>query len=161
MIHYYFDSKAALWQTALESILGELRSDFEALEEELKDLGGLDGLRVLIRRYVLFSSRNPEISLILRNERNLEAPHLEWLRENIWVPIQNVPLRMIERAQKEGVLKDGPPAHILLIIVGACLQPMRAGITLQQIHQLPPDDQSVYEIHADLVVETLLEGLTK
>lgn len=161
LVHYYFESKTDLWRTALGSVLGELRQEFDALEKELEDLDCVAALEEVIRRFITFSSRHPELSLILRNERGSEGPRMEWLWNEQWMPLRSLPLKLIEAAQEQGRLRPAASAHVLAVLVGACLQPLRGRQSLAEIYGLEPSSPEAIDIHADLVVDTLLHGLVR
>ena len=161
LVHYYFESKDELWKTALSSVLRELRDAFERLETQLEGEDPVDALEQVIRGFVAFSSRHPEVSLILRNERGEVGPRLEWLWTEHWAPLRALPLGFIIAGQQAGEIREGAPDHILQIIIGACLHPLRGRLSLQQMYGLDHDAQEVYEVHADLVSATLMAGLTR
>jgi TetR/AcrR family transcriptional regulator len=159
LVHYYFASKEDLWKLALESVLIELRDDFRQLEAKLVGIDSLDALELVLRRFISFSSRHPELSLILRNERGGTGPRLEWLWQEHWAPLRALPLRLIAEAQSADRLRAGAPEHILQIIIGACLHPLRGRLSLHQIHGQAVESEEVFAVHADLVVAILLRGL--
>jgi TetR/AcrR family transcriptional regulator len=68
LVHYHFATKEALWQEAVTSAFAGWLDTFEGVAGELADLGIIDQMKVLVRRFVRFSAAHPEMGRIISYE---------------------------------------------------------------------------------------------
>ncbi len=75
-INYHFASKHALWEAAVGRLFAEL-----ALEiEDLYDVHDpAERFELMIRRFVVFAARRPELNRIMVSEAMAATPRLSWL----------------------------------------------------------------------------------
>ena len=79
MVHYHFGSKEALWKAAMTRLMHSLGTRFPTNTTELKDLGPIDRLKVMTRRFILVSGFEPTLSKIILHESLSRSERLEWL----------------------------------------------------------------------------------
>lgn len=78
LIHYHFDNKETLWRAAVDRLFAEL--DAALLDVGAGDL--LDDVALLewvIRRFVRFASRRPELNRIMVQEATHDSDRLDWI----------------------------------------------------------------------------------
>src|ERR1700761_9220829 len=68
LVTYHFHSKEELWQAAVDSLFAHLN---RTLEERATGLRGVDGIvsaKLLVREFVTFSARTPQLHRIIMQE---------------------------------------------------------------------------------------------
>src|SRR5436190_1672539 len=81
LLNYHFSSKDELWQAAVDRLFASLN---EALDERTAGLRGVDELttqKLLIREFVFFSARHPQLHRIITAESKIDGPRMDWLVE--------------------------------------------------------------------------------
>lgn len=159
LLHYYFESKAQVWEAALDPIFEEFSRELVELEAESGDRGPIEALELVIRRFIAYSARHPEASLLLRRQHRFSGPQMEWLIEKHLVPQRQYPRQLIEAAQKQGRMLGGAPDHILQLIIGAATNPLHGRLSILDLYDDIDDERDAAELHADLVVRALFSGL--
>ena len=159
LLHYYFDSKAQVWEAALDPLFDEFTRELIELEEGSAGLEPLVALERVIRRFVAYSARHPEASLLLRRQHRFSGPRMEWLVEKHLAPQRRYPRQLIEAAQARGQMIPGAPDHILQLIIGAATNPLHARLSIIDLYPEVESEREAAELHADLVVRALFHGL--
>src|SRR5260370_24543062 len=59
LVHYHFDSKEELWRAAVDHGFAPLRAVYVGAPEEMRDIGKLARLKIMVPRVVRFS-RDPQ-----------------------------------------------------------------------------------------------------
>src|SRR5215470_5627132 len=78
LVHFHFRNKEGLWRAAMERLFAELRRSFTgAALEALKDLDAKDQLKIVLRQFVAFSARRPELARIMKREGARRSPRLQ------------------------------------------------------------------------------------
>ena len=160
LVHHHFGSKLGLWEAVLEQLFGELR----ALQEgTMRDLQGVDlttWLRVLLRQFVLFSARRPELARIIALEgsstkgldRSIERhvrPQLDQLRGL---------LEQVVR-EREVTLSETEIQLMCYVVLGASTHAFRVVGSARRIFGLDLFDVQTQQTCADLVVRVLFGAL--
>jgi AcrR family transcriptional regulator len=116
---YHFETKQALWRAAADRIFGLLGETFQ------KRFAGLEGvdtptrLRLLLRDFVRFQARHPELHRFMIQEGIGKSPRLAWLVETHLRPMYDFVRTMVEAAQRAGMAPLGRPEHIHYMLIGA------------------------------------------
>lgn len=161
LVHYHFNTKAALWQAAVRAAFEGSARAFAGVEDELRDLSELDQMKVLVRRYVRFSASHPELGRIISYESMQGGERLRWLNDEAiggrfdWFRVR------YERGVEEGWMKPQPIMHVLanLGAAGAYLFMVRA--SMWETYGVDVTDPTVVEAHADAVIEMFFHGLVQ
>lgn len=159
LIHHYFGSKRGLWESAAEFAFRELRAAFEEARAELHGLDAIAMMKVLLRRYVLFTARRPEVHLILAREAAADGERLEWLIDRHVDPLHRVLEELISEAQSEGRIKPIPVPHLIQILNGAVAVFLCSGPLLQRLYGIDPRSREEALKHADALTEVLFHGI--
>jgi TetR/AcrR family transcriptional regulator len=154
-INYHFESKAALWEAAVDHL-------FTALAEHLD---GLDyygdppaACAELIGRTVAFAAQRPQVHQIMMSESTMPTERLNWVIET-HVREGYEGLRLLwTHLREEGIAAPVDPSLIHYVLIGAASTPYlhRAGATL--LLGEDPASQEVIERHTDGLIATLLPG---
>jgi TetR/AcrR family transcriptional regulator len=159
LIHHYFGSKRGLWEAAADFAFRELGAAFEEAQTELHGLDAISAMKVLLRRYVLFTARRPEVHLILAREAAVDGERLEWLIDRHVDPLQQVIEDLIVEAQAEGVLKPIPVPQLVQILNGAAAVFLCSGPLLERQYGIDPRSREEVAKHADALTEVLFHGI--
>jgi AcrR family transcriptional regulator len=159
LIHHYFGSKRGLWEAAGELVFRELGAAFEEARTELRELDAIAMLKVLLRRYVLFTARRPEVHLILAREAAVDGERLEWLVERHLGPLQRALEELITEAQSEGRIKPLPLPQLIQILNGAVAVFLCSGPLMESQYGIDPRSPEEVSRHADALTEVLFHGI--
>jgi AcrR family transcriptional regulator len=159
LIHHYFGSKRGLWEAAAELVFRELGAAFEEARAELQELEAIAMLKVLLRRYVLFTARRPEVHLILAREAAVDGERLQWLIERHVGPVQRVVEDLISEAQTQGRIKPIPLPQLIQILNGAVAVFLCSGPLMESLYGIDPRSREEVSRHADALTEVLFHGI--
>jgi TetR/AcrR family transcriptional regulator len=160
LLSYHFRSKQELWHAAVDSV-------FEALEAALNDralgLRGVDELtqaKLLVREFITFSARHPELHRIIMQESKADGPRTDYLVERHIRPMYERSTALFAVLARRGVVPDIPPVHLYYILTGAGPTMFVLAPECRRLAGVDPTDHAVIEAHADAVC-SLLFGATK
>jgi AcrR family transcriptional regulator len=159
LIHHYFGSKRGLWEAAAELAFRELGAAFEEARSELQGLDAIATMKVLLRRYVLFTARRPEVHLILAREAAVDGERLEWLIDRHVEPVQSIVEELISEAQAQGRIKPIPLPQLIQILNGAVAVFLCSGPLLKRLYGIDPRSKEEVLRHADALTEVLFHGI--
>ena len=157
LLNYHFSSKDELWRAAVDGIFAELN---DALDKRAEGLRGVDSLTVaklLIREFVYFSARNPQLHRIITQECKTDGPRMDWLVERHVRPRFEQTTALFARLVQAGDVPDIPVAHLYYILTGAGPTMFVLAPECRRLSGLDPSAPEVIEAHADAVI-TLLFG---
>jgi AcrR family transcriptional regulator len=159
LIHHYFGSKRGLWEAAADFAFLELGAAFEDARNELHGLDAITMMKVLVRRYALFTARRPEVHLILAREAAVDGERLEWLIDRHVGPLQRVIEELITEAQAQGRIKPIPLPHLIQILNGAVAVFLCSGPLMERLYGIDPRSREEVSRHADALTEVLFHGI--
>ena len=157
LLNYHFSSKDELWRAAVDGIFAELS---DALDKRAEGLRGVDSLTVaklLIRDFVYFSARYPQLHRIITQECKTDGPRMDWLVERHVRPRFEQTTALFARLVEAGDVPDIPVAHLYYILTGAGPTMFVLAPECRRLTGLDPKAAEVIEAHADAVI-TLLFG---
>jgi TetR/AcrR family transcriptional regulator len=162
-INYHFESKAALWEAAVDHLFRLLG---EALDGVLpEELAGFDASQVAvafadgIRRFVRFAAAHPELNQIMVHEGTSASDRLTWMTETHVKPF----FEGIQPAWQ--MLRDAAIAApidneiLYYVLVGAASLPYVNAPEVRLLTGRDPRDPTWTGAHADGLVAILLPGL--
>jgi TetR/AcrR family transcriptional regulator len=151
LLHYHFSAKDELWRAAADVVFQELA---RTLGERLQGLRGVDeatAARLLVREFVWFSARNPQLHRIITQECKIDGPRMDWLVERHIRPIYDATTAMFARLSDEGRMPAVPPAHLYYLLTGAGPTMFVLGPECRRLTGLDPTADEVIDAHADAV----------
>src|SRR5918995_2981372 len=119
LLNYHFRSKEELWRAAVDSLFDLLR---QTLDERTAGLRGVDEVtsaKLLVREFVTFSARNPQLHRIIMQECKADGPRMDYLVDRHVRPIYEGTIEMFEHLAARGAVPAIPPAHLYYILTGA------------------------------------------
>jgi TetR/AcrR family transcriptional regulator len=148
LITYHFASKDELWRAAVDKI-------FTGFHDEVlrggDDVGLKPGevVRAVIRRYVWFVARHPELIRIMIEEGKVADDRMRWLVEQHLRPVYE----RFDSLTKSLNPKSGPSAaHLYYAIAGASSLIFAVAPECAELTGVEPLSDEQIERHADLVV---------
>ncbi|MCV7377911.1 TetR/AcrR family transcriptional regulator [Mycobacterium alsense] len=162
-INYHFESKAALWTSAVNYLFGLLHDAMDGVlpaeptNVEVPQLAAVfaDG----IRRFVAFAAEHPELNQIMVHEGTADSDRLAWLTQTHVKPIfEMVGLgwRMLQHAGVAARV-DGDIFYYLLI--GGASIPYVNAPEVRLLTGRDPNDAGWITAHADALITILLPGM--
>ncbi|MFT5482210.1 MAG: TetR/AcrR family transcriptional regulator [Halieaceae bacterium] len=159
LLHYYFDSKTALWKAAIDMVYAEHRAEFAAAEHLIHSLEPRMVLEMMLRHWLQVTAKYPEVGMIMQYEAGQESPRLQWLVEQHLQPAQAHTANLLEQAQQAGQIKKVPMQHLIPILTGAIRFFFASGPYIKSIYGTDVNDPAVIKRQADYLVDILLNGL--
>lgn len=159
LLHYYFDSKTALWEAAIDMVYAEHQAEFAAAEHLIESLEPRLVVEMLLRHWVQLTARYPEVGMIMQQEAGQNSPRLAWMVEHHLLPAQTQSAKILKMAQQEGCIKNVPVEYLIPIITGAIRFFFSSGPYIKAVFEIDVNDPEVIRKHADYIVDILLNGL--
>ena len=117
LLDYHFTSKTELWRAALHGVFAALDRAMGARAEGLRGVDALTVARMLVREFVAFSARHPQLHRIITQESKLDGPRMDWLVERHVSPLYEG--RRPSSPPWPSRVPAIPPAHLNYILTGA------------------------------------------
>ena len=160
MLHYYFRSKEKLFKVIFEEIaMGLLPKLGAALEGEGTVL---EKFEKVIRIYIGIIQKNPYIPMFILHELSQNRTEFVNSMKKKVTKFPNLPafFGQIMEEQMEGKIKDVPPLHLLLNVMGMVIFPFLARPVVTNLLDMPTEQfDLVLNDRADVVVGFLKNAL--
>jgi AcrR family transcriptional regulator len=157
LLNYHFSSKDELWRAAVDGVFTELGDALDGRAAGLRGVDELTSAKLIVREFVHFSARRPQLHRIITQECKTDGPRMDWLVERHVRPRFEQATAMFARLVQAGHLPDIPVVHLYYVLTGAGSSPFVLAPELRRLAGLDPDADDVIEAHADAMV-TLLFG---
>lgn len=144
---YHFETKQALWCAAADRIFGLLG---ETIQKRFAGLEGVDTptrLRLLLRDFVRFQARHPELHRFMIQEGIGKSPRLAWLVETHIRPMYDFVRTMVEAAQRAGMAPLGRPEHIHYMLIGAASSAYALAAEFELLTGRAPSEEKLVAEH--------------
>jgi TetR/AcrR family transcriptional regulator len=161
LVHYHFDSKEALWRAAVDQGFAPLRAVYAGAAEEMRDIGTLARLKIMVRRVVRFAAEHQAIVQITIQESVQKSPRLRWLVQTHVGPLQRELAGLLEAGQQEGWAKPLPIAYVLEILLPATVSSFNTAGVSTDFYGMEMHTAEALETHADVLVEIFFQGLVQ
>jgi len=151
LLNYHFRSKEELWQAAVDSLFNRLN---QTLDERTNGLRGVDDIttaKLLVREFVTFSARNPELHRIIMQESKADGPRMDYLVDHHVRPIYERTTALFAALAHTGAVPPIAPAHLYYILTGAGPTMFVLAPECRRLSSLDPTADAVIEAHADAV----------
>jgi AcrR family transcriptional regulator len=151
LLNYHFHSKDELWQTAADVVFASLTATLSERTDGLRGVDDLTAARLLVREFISFSARNPQLHRIITQECKVDGPRMDWLVERHVRPIYEATVALFERLAARGRVPAIASAHLYYILTGAGPTMFVLGPECRRLTGLDPTADEVIEAHADAV----------
>jgi AcrR family transcriptional regulator len=159
-INYHFASKQALWTAAVDHLFAELA-------QTMREIGPAGGRRAsvteiaaqfaeMIRRFVRFAARHPELNQIMVHEATAEGGRLEWMAEEHVRPLYRTVRSLWRRLRDGGIAAPIDERLFHYVMVGAASLIYVNAPEARLLTGIDPTAHRWVEAHADGLVAMLL-----
>src|ERR1700736_3216339 len=162
-INYHFESKTALWTSAVDYLFGLLRDAIYGVIPA--KLAGVDVPALAaafadgIRRFVRFAAEHPELNQIMVHEGTAESDRLTWMTETHVKPFFHGIRPTWQVLRKAGVAAPIDSEILYYVLVGAASLPYVNAPEVRLLTGRDPSSPKWIRAHADGLVAILLPGL--
>ena len=151
LLNYHFSSKDELWRAAVDRLFTELANRLTARAAGLRGVDEVTSARLLVREFIEFSARNPEVHRIITQECKTDTPRMDWLVEQHIRPLYETTAELLTSLVDQGAVPPIPAAHLYYILTGAGPTMFVLGPECRRLTGLDPSADEVIEAHADAV----------
>lgn len=160
-VSYHFAGKEELWRSAVDQLFGRLAT---SIQRRLDGLAGVDERTVatlMVRHFVEFSARNPQLHRIIMQESTQPGPRLDWLVDAHVRPLYATAVEIFERLRGGAPLAAAAAAHLYYLLIGAGATVFVMALECEHLTGVDPFASDFVTAHADLVVEMIVSSITK
>jgi TetR/AcrR family transcriptional regulator len=157
LLHYHFSTKEALWRAAVDRLFALLTGTLSTRVEGLRGVDEVTTARLIVREFISFSARHPELHRIITGECKTDTPRMDWMVERHIRPLYEETVARFTHLTEQGLIPAIPPAHLYYILTGAGPTMFVLGPECRRLTGLDPTSEEVVDAHADAVI-TLLFG---
>lgn len=161
-INYHFESKEALWTAAVDHLFAELGNAMQGLAENpaLHGVGDVAELAAvfaeIVRRFVRFAARRPELNRIMVHEATSEGGRLAWMTNRHVKPLYDVVRPLWRRLRAAGVAAPIDERLVHYVFVGAASILYVNAPEARLLTGIEPTTDHWIDVHAEGLVATLL-----
>ena len=161
-INYHFASKRALWTAAVDHLFAELA-------HTMRGLGSTSGRRTsgdvaeiasdfaeMIRRFVRFAARHPELNQIMVHEATADSGRLAWMAERHVKPLYRTVRKLWRRLREAEFAAPIDERLLHYVMVGAASLVYVNAPEARLLTGIDPTARRWVEAHADGLVAMLL-----
>lgn len=158
-LHYHFGSKEELWKSALNLVGGEIIKELDNLSRLIKDLDGIQQMKLFNKQIVYVSARYPEFQQIVVQEVFSKSERSKWLIENLLGKIYHYMDTVRVEEQKKGRIKEIPSPNMTSFVIGSITTLFSRSYQMETLYNLNPFDEKEVERHADIINDLLFNGM--
>jgi AcrR family transcriptional regulator len=151
LLNYHFRSKDELWRAAVDSLFDLLQRTMSERTDGLRGVDQVTTAKLLVREFVTFSARNPQLHRIITQESKADGPRMDYLVDRHIRPIYEQTVALFEDLARSGAVPPIPPTHLYYILTGAGPTMFVLAPECRRLSSLDPADDAVIEAHADAV----------
>jgi len=158
-INYHFESKEALWTAAVDDLFAELARTMRglAVDGAARDPSGIAAVFAeMIRRFVRFAARHPELNRIMVHEATAESGRLTWLTDRHVRPLYDTVRPLWRRLRAAGIAAPIDERLFHWVMVGAASLVYVNAPEARLLTGIEPTAPQWVETHADGLVAMLL-----
>lgn len=153
---YHFKTKDALWRAAADHIFRQLGERFARSGLLRPDADLAARLRLLVREFVLFCARHPELHHFMLRAGGDDSPRLAWLVDTHIRPMIAAVRPLFDAAQAAGLVPPGRSSHLHYMLIGAAAMPYAVAAEFARATGDDPLDPALVDAHVDTLVALFL-----
>lgn len=157
-INYHFESKEALWTAAVDHLFGQLVEAMRGLPVdptlEAKELA--DVAAEMIRRFVRFAARHPELNRIMLHEATSDSGRLAWMAQRHVKPLYDGVRKMWKALRRAGIAAPIDERLFHYVMVGAASLVYVNAPEVRILSGIEPTSPRWVEAHAEGLIAMLL-----
>jgi AcrR family transcriptional regulator len=151
LLNYHYRSKDELWRAAVDSLFDLLERSMSARVAEIGDADELTAAKLLVREFITFSARNPQLHRLITQECKADSARMDYLVERHVRPLYDRTVALFERLAQDGAVPPIAPAHLYYIVTGAGPTMFVLAPECRRLSGLDPESDDVIDAHADAV----------
>ena len=161
-INYHFESKEALWSAAVDHLFAELGRTMQGLAVRVSRGASTDVSEItavfaeIVRRFVRFAARHPELNQIMVHEATEKSGRLTWMIERHVKPLYDAVRPVWRRLRKAGIAAPIDERLVHYVLVGAASLVYVNAPEARLLTGIEPTHERWVETHADGLVAMLL-----
>ncbi|HMJ75354.1 MAG TPA: TetR/AcrR family transcriptional regulator [Iamia sp.] len=155
LLNYHYRSKDELWRAAVDALFEKLRSSMSDRLEGLRGVDARTSAMLMVRDFITFSARNPQLHRIITQECKFDGPRMDYLVERHVRPLYDTTIELFEQLARDGAVPPIPAPHLYYILTGAGPAMFVLGPECRRLSGLDPTSDAVIEAHADAVCQLL------
>ncbi len=155
LITHHFGGKDGLWRAVAEEVFERYEERIQVRQAGLEGVDEPTQLRLLLREFILFAARTPELHRFMIQANQGDPERLDWLVDR-FVRTGNTGA-VFERAQVLGLFPAGDPMHLRYLFIGAATSIFIFSGELERLGDVDPFDENTIEKHIDLVLALFLK----
>ncbi len=154
ILAYHFDDKDTLWKASADAIFGVMKAEFEQRLTIMKEISGREALAFIVRFYVYFNARHPELSRLMSQEATQHSWRIQYLIDK---HIRRSTLDMEKLVHETGGLDRKAFIHWYYIMISATSTIFSFAAECEDLFGVDPLEESMVEAHAEMLVSMLLK----
>jgi AcrR family transcriptional regulator len=158
LVNYHFRSKKELWRAAVDALFERLNRTLDDRAHGLRGVDEVTRAKLLVREFVTFSARNPQLHRIIMQESKADGPRMDYLVDRHVRPIYERTTEIFESLKREGAVPDVPAPYLYYILTGAGPTMFVLAPECRRLSSLDPTQEDVIEAHADAVCRLIFAG---
>jgi TetR/AcrR family transcriptional regulator len=152
---YHFGDKESLWKRVVSDSLNKMRGAVDQRQGVLSEIPALERLRDLVRFYVRFSARHPEVSALVSHEARQKTWRLDYLIDNHMRPAAE---SMAELAAQGLGIDESGFVHWYYLLISASSTIFYFEPECEQLFGTTSRSSDVVEKHAQLLTQMLVDN---
>jgi AcrR family transcriptional regulator len=158
LITYHFSNKDRLWRSAVKYVFEDFVSELQRAQEQHANDCPKKRFAEMIRIYVRYAARHPELHKIVLQESSYQSERLDWLSENFLSPLADAASRYIVELQEKGVAPAGDPLILYNMIRVSSGTLIALSLELKTSSNIDVDSEEKLDEIADLITRVFLPG---
>ena len=155
LLAYHFGDKDTLWKVSADAIVGLMSSEFNQRLEIMKEISGREALAFIVRFYVHFHARHPELSRLMSREATQHSWRNQYL---IDTHIRPSTVAMEKLVYETKGLDRKAFIHWYYIMISSTSTIFSFAAECEDLFGVDPCEESMVESHAEMLVSMLLEA---
>jgi AcrR family transcriptional regulator len=154
LLAYHFDDKDTLWKRVTNDIYGLMKTEFDQRLLISQEMSGRESLAFVVRFYVYFHARHPELSRLVAQEATQHSWRTQYMIEHHIRPATVAMEKLVKEIQ--GLDRDAF-IHWYYIMISSTSTIFSFAAECQDLFGINPCEEDRVEAHADMLVGMLLE----
>ena len=154
ILTYHFEDKETLWKASADAIYGVMKGEFEQRLTIMKEISGRETLAFIVRFYVHFHARHPELSRLMAQEATRHGWRIQYLIDNHIRPSTEHMEKLVRETKG---LDRKAFIHWYYIMISSTSTIFSFAAECEDLFGVDPCEESMVEGHAEMLVSMLLE----
>lgn len=153
LLAYHFGDKDSFWKAVADDIYGVMKAEFQQRLEVANEISSREILAFIVRFYVYFHARHPELSRLMAQEATQHSWRIQYLIEE---HIRPSTIQMEKLVGDARGLNRKEFIHWYYIMISSTSTIFSFAAECQDLFGVDPCEDSMVEAHAEMLVNMLL-----